>query len=103
MTLDVPRDDPEAATLVDRRGPGRPLIVHSKLLPLLRAEERARLPALLDDRLDPTPDGIETFAIGELRDRYLDAGQGVALGVGLGVIIWTAIIVAGRVVIEHFY
>ena len=102
MTLEVPRSDPEAAKLVDRRRPGRPLTVHSKLLPLLRAEERARLPELIDDRMDPTPDDIETFAIGELRDRHPNAGEGIALAVGLGVVMWIAIIAAGRAVIEHF-
>lgn len=102
MILDVRRDETEAATLIDRRRPGRRDTVNPNLLPLLRAEERARWPALVNDGTEATPEHLETSGMGELRDRHLDAGEGMALAVGLGVIMWTLIIIAGRVLIDVF-
>ena len=80
MTLALldPRSD--TATRIDRRRPGRLAQVSPNLLPLLRAEERARLPPL----------DIEHAA-----SRSLDTGPGVALGVGLGALLWAALIAGG--------
>ena len=72
-----------ATTLADRRRPGRMARVNPKLLPLLRAEERARLPAL-------DPDDCEIAAWPN--DRRFDAGEGVVLGMAAGALLWTAII-----------
>lgn len=71
----------DATTLVDRRRPGRLAEVSPQLIPLLRAEERARLMPL-DEVLEAT-------------DRHLDTGPGVALGVGLGALLWAALIWGG--------
>ena len=81
MTLDVTDKPIDTATTVDRRRPGRLEAVSPKLLPLLRAEERAKLP-MLDEVL-------------EISDRRLDTGPGIALGLGLGALLWTALIVGG--------
>lgn len=70
----------DATTLVDRRRPGRLAQVSPQLLPLLRAEERSKLP--------PLGDVLAT-------DRYLDTGPGVALGIGLGALLWAALIWGG--------
>ena len=76
------RDDADnATTLVDRRRPGRLAHVSPHLIPLLRAEERARLPPLEEVLRDT--------------DRQLDTGPGVVLGIGLGALLWVAIIAAG--------
>ena len=74
-------NNPDATTLVDRRRPGRLANVSPQLIPLLRAEERAKLPAP-DEGLYVT-------------DRHLDTGPGVAFGVGLGALLWAMLIAGG--------
>ncbi len=74
----------EGATLVDRRRPGRLTAVHPNLLPLLRAEERARLP------------GLPAEAAHHGGDRWLGAEGGLVVGVGLGSLLWVGIVAAGR-------
>ena len=74
----------------DRRRPGRRTDVSAALLPLLRREERALLPPLADD--DEAP-----LALRGLRD-----GQGIVLGLGLGVIMWAALIGAGAAFYQAF-
>ena len=81
MTLALDDDATDTATIVDRRRPGRLAEVSPQLLPLLRAEERAKL-TTLDEAL-------------EISDRQLDTGPGIALGLGLGALLWTALIVGG--------
>ena len=76
-------DATPATTLTDRRRPGRLAYVSPALLPLLRAEERARLPA-------PPPEAEDVTAWPD--DRRLDAGEGVVLAMTAGALIWTAII-----------
>ena len=68
----------EASVRADRRRPGRPASVNPKLLPLLRAEERACLPPLV-----------------ETHERRLDAGQALALATGIGALLWGMLITAG--------
>ena len=65
------------AVLADRRRPGRPDTVAAALLPLLRAEERARLPPLAETLAAPP--------------RGLDTGRGVLLGALLGTLMWAAL------------
>lgn len=72
---------PDAYTLVDRRRPGRLTHFSPHLIPLLRAEERAALPPL-EEAMQAT-------------DRHLDTGPGVALGVGLGALLWAGLIWGG--------
>lgn len=71
-------------TLADRRRPGRLATVPATLLPLLRADERAKLP--------PLPK--ETAFIEPRRavrpERRLGAGEGVLLGVLTGSLLWAA-------------
>ena len=81
MTLDVTDKLIDTATIVDRRRPGRLVQVSPQLLPLLRAEERAKLPTL-DEAL-------------EASDRHLDTGPGVVLGLGLGALLWVAMLAGG--------
>ena len=81
MTLALHDEAIDTVTIVDRRRPGRLVQVSPQLLPLLRAEERAKLPTL-DEAL-------------EASDRHLDTGPGIALGLGLGALLWTALIVGG--------
>ena len=81
MTLALHDEAIDTATIVDRRRPGRLKSVSPQLLPLLRAEERAKLPTL-DEAL-------------EASDRQLDTGPGVALGLGLGALLWVAMLAGG--------
>lgn len=81
MALIEHDDAPDATTLVDRRKPGRLETVSPNLIPLLRAEERAKLPTLDEDLY--------------VSDRDLDTGPGVVLGVGLGALLWVAILAGG--------
>ena len=67
----------DGAVLADRRRPGRPDTVAAALLPLLRAEERAKLPPL-DDALPAPPRGLDT-------------GPGVLLGAIIGSLMWAAL------------
>lgn len=71
----------DATALVDRRRPGRLAEVSPHLIPLLRAEERAKLPPLDEVLRDA--------------DRSLDTGPGVVLGIGLGALLWAAMIAGG--------
>lgn len=81
MTLTLDDEAIDIATSVDRRRPGRLAQVSPQLLPLLRAEERAKLP-MLEEAL-------------EASDRHLDTGPGVALGLGLGALLWVAMLAGG--------
>lgn len=82
MALAERDDAPDANTLVDRRRPGRLANVSPHLIPLLRAEERAKLPPL--EEVSDHPSG-----------RSLDTGPGVALGIGLGALLWAMLIAGG--------
>ena len=68
---------------LDRRRAGRPDSVNPKLLPLLRAEERARLPPLVEGSVD------------RVEQRRLDAGQALVLATGVGALLWGLLIAAG--------
>ncbi|TRW16848.1 hypothetical protein [Glacieibacterium frigidum] len=88
MALAERDDEHDGMTMVDRRRPGRLAEVSPHLIPLLRAEERAKLPPLEDVLRDA--------------DRQIDTGPGVVLGVGLGALLWAAIIAGGWSIASAF-